>query len=140
MILDLFGDTITAPTTIPAKGVFNAAKGFPEFWAAWPSGARKVAKQQCLNKWASYGCAEQAEHIVMHVEWMKKQDDWLKDNGSFVPMPCTYLNQQRWVDWVAPAPVKPRVEALDVIKAHKGAPMPESVRARLTALRQGASA
>lgn len=135
-MLDLFGDTITAPTTKPAKGVENAAAGFLEFWAAWPAGARKVAKQQALNKWATLGCADSAAHILAHVEWMKKRPDWQKDGGSFVPMPCTYLNQQRWADWEAPKPVPRQPDVLAQIKAHKGAAMPAAVKARLAELRR----
>lgn len=135
-MLDLFGDTITAPTSVPKKGVENAAAGFAEFWAAWPSGPRKVAKQQALNKWASFGCADNAAHILAHVEWMKTQADWQKDGGSFVPMVLTYLNQQRWVDWEAPKPVPKQPDALATILNHKGAPMPQDVRDRLKALRQ----
>lgn len=135
---DLFGDTITAPTSVPKKGVENAAAGFPEFWAAWPSGARKVAKQQALNKWATLGCAESTAHILAHIEWMKKQPDWQKDGGSFVPMPCTYLNQQRWVDWEAPKPVPRQPDALAKINAHKGAPMPADVKARIEAIKKQA--
>jgi hypothetical protein len=55
-----------------------------------------VAKQQCLNKWAKYGCAENATHIIAHVEQMKRSPDWTKDSGAFIPMPLTYLNQARW--------------------------------------------
>lgn len=135
-MIDLFGDQVTSPSVAPLKGVLNAAKGFPEFWTVWPIGPRKVAKQQCLDKWASFGCANNWEHIVMHVEWMKTQDDWKKDGGSFVPMPKTYLNQQRWLDWVAPAPVKPQESALQKILQHKGAPMPANVKERLAALRK----
>jgi hypothetical protein len=135
-MLDLFGDNITAPTSVPKKGVENAAAGFVEFWAAWPSGPRKVAKQQCLNKWASFGCADSAAHILAHVEWMKTQADWQKDGGSFVPMVLTYLNQQRWVDWEAPKPAPKQADALATILNHKGAPMPQDVRDRLKALRQ----
>lgn len=137
-MLDLFGDTITTPTTKPAKGVENAAAGFAEFWAAWPSGPRKVAKQQALNKWASFGCADNASHILAHVEWMKKQPDWIKDGGSFVPMVLTYLNQQRWVDWEAPKPVPKHPDALQKILSHKGAPMPADVKARIAAIRNQA--
>jgi len=135
-MLDLFGedDSATKPQTIPAKGVLNAALGFPEFWKAWPSGPRKVAKQQCLNKWASYGCANNYAHIVMHVEWMKGQDDWLR---GFVPQPATYLNQQRWLDWSPPV-VKQQINVLETIKAHKGAPMPQAVRERIQQLRRTA--
>lgn len=134
-MLDLFGDNITAPQTKPAKGALNAARGFPEFWAAWPTGPRKVGKQQALNKWATTGCAEYAVHICQHVEWLKTQDDWIK---GFIPMPTTYLNQQRWVDWTVPAPVAPRIDVLAQLKAHKGAAMPAHVRQRIAELRQGA--
>lgn len=92
---DLFGDTATSPTGKCAR-VLNAAHGFAEFWSAWPRGQRKVAKQQCLNKWAKYGCADNAMQIVRHVEAMKRSDDWLKNNGAFIPAPLVYLNQQRW--------------------------------------------
>ena len=135
-MLDLFGDEVTSPSVAPPKGLLNAALGFPEFWAAWPSGPRKVAKQQCLNKWASHECARNYQHIVMHVEWMKTQTDWQKDGGSFVPMPVTYLNQQRWIDWVAPKAVPVQESPLQKILAHKGAPMPTNVKQRLAELRR----
>jgi hypothetical protein len=92
---DLFGDEITSPTGRCAP-LLNAAHGFAEFWASWPRGTRKVAKQQCLNKWAKYGCAENATLIIQHVEAMKRSQDWLKDNGAFIPAPLVYLNQRRW--------------------------------------------
>lgn len=96
MMPDLFGDTVTTPRGAVAKNLINAAHGFPEFWQAWPRGPRKVAKQQCLDKWAKYGCAANATHIVQHVEAMKRSEDWTKANGAFIPAPLVYLNQQRW--------------------------------------------
>lgn len=139
MYRDLFGDTITTPRTASPKGLLNAAHGFPEFWAAWPSNTRKVAKQQCLDKWARLGCSEAATHIVQHVEFMKKQEDWLKQNGAFICAPLVYLNQQRWVDWEAPVEAPAAPSALDKIKADalKAAPMPASVREKLAALKKG---
>lgn len=137
MSLDLFGfdDAATKPQTAVSRGVMNASLGFAEFWAAWPAGPRKVAKQQAINKWATFGCANNHEHIRAHVEWMKKQEDWLR---GFVPQPVTYLNQQRWLDWTPPAVIQKAPDALSVIRQHKGAPMPENVRQRLAAIRQGA--
>ena len=101
---DLFGDSITSPT-ISMKCLINTAWGFPEFWKSWPSGPRKVAKQQALNKWAKLECCKSATHIVQHVEWLKTQDDWLR---GFVCQPLTYLNQQRWIDW-EPVADKPKI-------------------------------
>ena len=89
---DLFGNDVYRPTGSCAN-VLNAAHGFADFWNAWPRGPRKVAKQQCLNKWAKYGCANNASAIVAHVEAMKRSESWQK---GFIPMPLTYLNQARW--------------------------------------------
>jgi hypothetical protein len=131
--MDLFGETITTPQ-VKVKRESNSMEGFAEFWQAWPSGPRKVAKQQCVNKWAKYDCADTWRHIVAHVEWMKTQADWIKDKGSFIPQPLTYLNQQRWIDWEPP---KPR-EAPKVVKqaADNPAPMPEHVREMLAKMRR----
>ena len=135
-MIDLFGDEITAPTTIPAKGILNAALGFAEFWTLWPAGPRKVAKQQALNKWATVGAARHADVILKHVRWLKVSDEWAR---GFVPQPCTYLNQQRWIDW-EPVDVieRPAVDpALAKIHADRkaAAPMPAAVKARIDAMR-----
>lgn len=140
---DLFGHTNTAPSVSAPlrKSLINLAHGFPEFWQAWPSGPRKVAKKQCLDKWARYECAMSATLIVQHVEWMKTQPDWLKDNGAFIPQPLTYLNQQRWDGWEpVQAPTRPAVDpALAKIKADaaKAAPIPAEQRARMAELMKG---
>lgn len=135
-MMDLFGHSNTSPSCSGlSRRMLNAAQGFPEFWAAWPSGPRKVAKQHCLNKWAKLECCERAEHILAHIEWMKNQPDWLKDAGAFIPQPMTYLNQQRWADWVPEPKREKKPDALAVIKAHQGAPMPHSVREKINQLR-----
>lgn len=138
--MDLFGDSITQPQCAGLqKRILNAAHGFVEFWKSWPAGPRKVARQQCLNKWAKLECADHASHILAHVEWMKTQVDWQKDGGAFVCAPMVYLNQQRWLDW-EPEPERPKKpDALATIKAHKGAPMPENIRAKIQQLKQGAA-
>lgn len=96
-MIDLFGDDVTAPQcAVPRRRQDNAAEGFQEFWAAWPRGPRKVAKQQCLNKWARLGCSEISARIIAHVEQMKRSNDWTKEGGAFIPAPMVYLNQSRW--------------------------------------------
>ena len=132
-MMDLFGETATAPM-VAIKSEVNRMVGFSEFWASWPSGPRKVAKQQCVNKWARLDCSESWAHIVAHVEWMKTQADWVKDRGGFIPQPLTYLNQQRWIDWEL---VKPRPPQKPVRQAAENpAPMPEHVRAMLAGMRR----
>ena len=132
----MFGDEATMPQGQIARGILNAMHGFDGWWKSWPAGQRKVAKQQCINKWAKFGCANNAGHIQAHTEWMQTQDDWLR---GFVPMPVTYLNQQRWLDWEMPVIIS-KPSALTVILAHKGVPMPEAVREQMAKIRQGARA
>ena len=130
---DLFGEVATTPK-VAVKRQTNAMQGFEQFWSVWPKGPRKVAKQQCVNKWAKYDCADTWAHIVAHVEWMKTQADWIKDQGSFIPQPLTYLNQQRWIDWEPPV----KREAPKVVKqaADNPAPMPDHVREMLAKMRR----
>lgn len=136
-IADLFGDTGTRPTTKAPRHIENAAYGFPEFWAAWPANDRKVAKQKCLDKWVTMGCAPQWVHIIKHVEHMKRSDAWQR---GFVPQPVTYLNQERWSEWIAPPErqVQAPVVAVQVSEEHKKAAtgMPAELRAKLAAMRR----
>lgn len=69
---------------------------FDEFWTEWPSGPRKVNKKGCCEKWKAKKLDEKAEVILGHIRWSKKNNDQWK--GGFVPMPMTYLNQERWED------------------------------------------
>ena len=138
---DLFGHTNTAPSVSAPlrRSLINLAHGFPEFWQAWPSGPRKVAKKQCLDKWARYECAYAATLIVQHVEWMKAQDEWLRDNGRFICAPLVYLNQQRWDGWTPVAvPTRPAIDpALAKLDedAKRAAPPPAEIREKMAQLK-----
>ena len=147
-MLDLFGDTITAPTLSVQKqrsGV-NLAYGFPEFWDAYPSGPRKAAKKQCLDKWARHECAYSYQIILQHLEWMKASPDWTKDGGAFVCAPLVYLNKQGWVEWAPPTKTAPKHDVLAELKAHKGTKPSAETLARIAQIkglavdRQGATA
>ena len=139
-MFDLFGDTIVRPqiSQFTQKSLTNLAYGFSEWWQAWPTGPRKVAKQQSLDKWARLNCAMSARHILLHTEWMKSQADWLKENGAFICAPLVYLNQQRWVDWM-PEPERPKKpDVLAELKAHKGTKVPEHLKGKIEQLRRRA--
>ena len=94
LIADMFTGELTEP-----GGTIDLASGFDEFWLVWPKSTRKVARSQCLAKWISMGLCDHAAHIKAHVIWMRTQDDWTKQNGAFIPLVSTYLNQERWADW-----------------------------------------
>lgn len=70
---------------------------FDDFWNAWPSSKRKVAKEECHKKWKAHKLDSLAEVIITHVKLMKLTKQW-KD--GFDPAPLTYINQKRWSDEV----------------------------------------
>jgi hypothetical protein len=131
MSMDLFGEEITKPTIAESsmRSVLNASWGFQEFWKAWPSNDRKVGKQQSLNKWAKLSCCESATLIIQHVEYLKTTQAWQQ---GFIPMPCTYLNRQSWIDWEPPK-AKTTADAWKRdYEEHKkkAVPMPEYLKRR----------
>lgn len=109
---------------------------FDQFWAAWPQNVqggyqRKGGKSACLAKWNKMGYEWQSDTILKHIAWLKTTPDWLKDRGAFIPMPITYLNQQRWDGCDIPeAPVVVLNPALAAIKQHEATWTPPTAEQR----------
>lgn len=70
--------------------------GFETFWSEWPNHRRKVAEDQCRKKWETKGCQAIAAKVIEGLRSAKRSDDWLKDNGEFIPAPLKWLNQAMW--------------------------------------------
>ncbi len=66
---------------------------FDTFWSLYP---KKVAKDLCLQKWKSKKLDKIGEKIIKHVKAMKETKQWKENDGQFIPMPLTYINQSRW--------------------------------------------
>jgi uncharacterized protein YdaU (DUF1376 family) len=77
------------------KKNINTSSKFDEFWNAWPSSKRKVAKSECQKKWAKAGLDSVAETIIAQVNKLKVTEQW---TGGYEPAPLTYINQRRWED------------------------------------------
>ena len=73
----------------------NTSSKFDEFWNAWPSSKRKVAKSECQKKWVKAGLDSVAETIIAQVNKLKVTEQW---TGGYEPAPLTYINQRRWED------------------------------------------
>ena len=112
---------------------------FEQFWQVWPVNVvggyqRKGGKSQCSAKWSKCYYDTQADTILKHIAWLKTTPDWLKDRGMFIPMPITYLNQQRWdgcdIPEIAVARLNP---ALDALIQHDAMARPPSdeIRAKM---------
>lgn len=70
--------------------------GFDIFWKAYP---RKVNKKTAIKVWAKLKPDEPLKQkILSALEIQKKDDQWTRDNGKYIPHPSTWLNQERWND------------------------------------------
>jgi hypothetical protein len=74
---------------------------FQEFWKSYPSSNRKVNKSGCMKLWQSQNLEPIGDKIINHVKIMA-DTDWKKDNGQWIPMPATYLRQERYMTSVEP--------------------------------------
>ena len=79
----------------------NVLDKFNEFWKTYPASNRKVNKSGCMKLWESQNLETIGDKIINHVKMMT-DTDWKKDNGQYIPMPATYLRQERFNTEVAP--------------------------------------
>lgn len=86
-------------TAAAAKADGGYTVEFEAFWLAYP---KKTGKGAAFAEWKkiSKGMSETSIFIACEkaLFWQKKQLDWTKENGQYIPMPATYLHQRRWED------------------------------------------
>lgn len=71
---------------------------FNEFWDVYPN---KKAKKVAKASWDKIQPDETlADIIIDSVIRYKRSYEWIKENGRYIPMPSTFLNQERWEDEV----------------------------------------
>lgn len=75
---------------------------FNKFWAAYP---KKVDKQNALKAFKKIKVP--VDVLLKALEEHKKQPDWLKDKGKFIPHPATWLNGKRWEDEIGVSEAEP---------------------------------
>ena len=73
---------------------------FNEFWGQYP---RKVAKSDALKAFSKLIKAQPDPDKFMSVTlaslaYWKKQEQWTKDKGKFIPYPASWLNAGHWND------------------------------------------
>ena len=69
---------------------------FKEFWSAYP---RKDDKKRAYAKFKAIKNIEKVfPDIMADVEAKKLSDQWNEKGGKYIPMPSTYLNNERWND------------------------------------------
>lgn len=65
---------------------------FLKFWEAYPL---KEGKKPSFVKWQKIKGKPDIDEILAKIEIQKKSEKWKK---GFIPMPETYINQERWND------------------------------------------
>lgn len=74
---------------------------FDNFWEAYP---KKVSKGQAKRTWKKLNPTEQLlGKILTALERAKTSDQWVRDDGRFIPNPATWLNAEGWEDQHIPA-------------------------------------
>lgn len=76
-----------------SKPLSEYSDEFEQFWNAYP---KKTGKGGAYTSWKKQ--KPKLADVLTALSWQTIQPDWVKENGQFVPMPATYLNQRRWED------------------------------------------
>lgn len=71
-------------------------KNFELFWSAYPN---KKSKKTAFEKFKRIDFKKTSfESIMISLEKQKQSDDWTKNGGQYVPMPQTWIFNERWAD------------------------------------------
>lgn len=72
---------------------------FDSFWSAYP---KKQGKHDAMKamKAAKLSDADLAK-VLADLRRRSTSEDWLKDNGKYIPLPATYIRGRRWEDEAA---------------------------------------
>lgn len=69
---------------------------FEKFWSAYPNKKAKKAAQQKFSKINFKKIS--FDDLMLSLEIQKKSEEWLKENGKYIPMASTWINGERWND------------------------------------------
>src|SRR3989304_157285 len=71
---------------------------FGDFYNRYP---RKVSKPAALKAWLKIRPNPDMVKVILDaLDIQIESEQWLKDNGQFIPHPATWLNNHRWEDTV----------------------------------------
>ena len=86
------------------KSIYSPS--FEKFWSAYP---KHEGKKKAFEAWKRVKVDTGRLAVILEaIDKQKKSEKWTTENGRFIPMPATWINQARWEDEVgvvAPAQV-----------------------------------
>ena len=78
----------------------HAQDEFDEFWKHFP---RKVDKERARKAWDKLNSSRPETCVLLHALAQQKQSEqWIKNDGAFIPYPATWLKGKRWNDEAQP--------------------------------------
>ncbi len=77
----------------PPKSPKGEVEGFDRFWSAYPN---KVAKPAAIKAFAKVKV--ELTILLTAIDRQKRTEKWTRDGGQYIPMPATWLNNERWND------------------------------------------
>ena len=87
--------------TYTNKNVKNVKKkeistSFMKFYEAYP---KRIGRADAIKAWVKLKPDDTLlELMLQKIELFKQSEDWIKDNGKYIPYPATWLNGKRWED------------------------------------------
>ncbi len=92
--LPLFGPIRSDPDQTRVRQIEeHDPPGFSAFWELFP---RKVGKSAARRAWGR--TSPPMSKVMATLTWQVVSEEWMKDQGAFVPHPTTWINQGRWDD------------------------------------------
>lgn len=84
-------------TALALVGVPTKAELFERWWKHYPE---KVGKKAALAEWLRIPNVDEAftAKAIATLEWQRRQPEWVKEDGQFIPDPERYLKRGRWQD------------------------------------------
>ena len=87
-------NTIISPK--PPKGAEVYSERFCIFWEEYPKKVGKTAAEKAFMKLKP--SAEMLQQMLDTIKAQKQTEQWMRDNGQYIPNPATWLNRGQWED------------------------------------------
>ena len=87
--------TKTPPNPQGGTATGDVETDFNRFWAEYPRKQGKGAARKAFDKARK---KVTLETMLAAVERQRRSEQWNRDGGQYIPMPATWLNQERWSD------------------------------------------
>lgn len=108
---------IPIPKPIPIKTKKETNYLFEKFWYCYP---KKQGRGKAEESWNKIKPSEELFlKMVETIEKFKQSEQWNNENGKYIPLPATWLNQKRWLDEIdKPKILPPKSEGRVIPTSH----------------------